>query len=195
MIKPHIRNLGGRHRRGFTLTEAAIVLGVAGMVLGAIWVAASQVYKNHRVGKVVQQITTLSQNIKSYYATSRPFASTGMSLSLELFNAGLIPSDMTPHGGNAASGFDIGLGSSVLTIMSGPMHRQNFYIFINGMPTEDCAAIGPRTVGSNAIPGLATDTIGHEIYSFPGTHLGYRLATDTRPFSGCTQIFWVFSLR
>ncbi len=30
-----------RRNRGFTLTEMAIVLGVIGLILGAIWVAAA----------------------------------------------------------------------------------------------------------------------------------------------------------
>ncbi len=36
------------HKRGFNLVEAAIVLGVIGLVIGGIWVAASNVAANQR---------------------------------------------------------------------------------------------------------------------------------------------------
>ena len=37
-----------KSRRGFNLIEAAIVLGVVGLVIGGIWVAAAAVQQNLR---------------------------------------------------------------------------------------------------------------------------------------------------
>ena len=46
---PTQTTLRRQRRRGFTLTEIAIVLGIVGLILGAIWVAAAAVYNNLRV--------------------------------------------------------------------------------------------------------------------------------------------------
>jgi hypothetical protein len=43
-------------RRGFNLIEAAIVLGVIGLVIGGIWVAASDVSSKMRVNETAQGI-------------------------------------------------------------------------------------------------------------------------------------------
>ena len=52
-------------RKGFSLIEAAIVLGVVGIVIGAIWVAASAVMENIKVNKTVEGIFTISRNVQS----------------------------------------------------------------------------------------------------------------------------------
>ena len=54
---------------GFSLTEAAIVLAVAGLVIGGIWIAAAAVSRNHQINqtqtgilKIVQHIAQEGQN-------------------------------------------------------------------------------------------------------------------------------------
>ena len=54
---------------GFTLTEIAIVLGVMGSVLAAIWVASSIVTLNSRTEKANAEILTIYAGYKSIYAT------------------------------------------------------------------------------------------------------------------------------
>lgn len=59
-----------RHRRsqaGITLIELALVLGVAGILVGGIWVAASGAYEAHRVNQTVDQIRQLTENIRGRY--------------------------------------------------------------------------------------------------------------------------------
>src|SRR5690349_11023145 len=57
-------------KRGFTLTEIAIVLGIVGLILGAIWVAAAAVYNNLRTSKGTTELLTVVQNVRALYATS-----------------------------------------------------------------------------------------------------------------------------
>jgi len=57
--------------RGFTLTEMAIVLGIIGIILGAIWAAAAQVYENNRTKMAVSEILTIVNNWRSVYANQR----------------------------------------------------------------------------------------------------------------------------
>lgn len=79
---------------GFTLTEIAIVLGITGSVLGAIWVAASGVYQNLRLSKATTELTQVAQSTKSFFT---PQASTGdgsQELTQTLYIVKLIPADM-----------------------------------------------------------------------------------------------------
>src|SRR5271168_1816583 len=57
-------------KRGFTLTEIAIVLGIIGLILGAIWVAAAAVYNNLRTSRATTELLTIAQNVRATYATS-----------------------------------------------------------------------------------------------------------------------------
>src|SRR5580700_11353983 len=59
-----------KEERGFTLTEIAIVLGIIGLILGALWVAAAAVYTNLRTSKTTTQLLTITQNLRALYATS-----------------------------------------------------------------------------------------------------------------------------
>ena len=59
-----------KRRRGFTLTEIAIVLGIVGLILGAIWAAASAVYENLKFSQAQQGITLSAQQVRSLFASS-----------------------------------------------------------------------------------------------------------------------------
>ena len=57
--------------RGFTLTEIAIVLGIIGIILGAIWAAAASVYENNHNQEATQQVLTIANNWKSIFGSKR----------------------------------------------------------------------------------------------------------------------------
>ena len=82
-----------RMKRGFTLTEAAIVLGIVGLILGAIWVAASSVYSNMRVTTASKQLMTVVQNVRSLYSSSTTM---GVLAATDLVKAGIFPADTNP---------------------------------------------------------------------------------------------------
>jgi prepilin-type N-terminal cleavage/methylation domain-containing protein len=81
-----------QHRRGFTLTEIAIVLGVMGIILGAIWGAASTVYANKKTTSALQEVLAIVANVRGLYTNGQIPASTV--LSPMLINAGQVPSNM-----------------------------------------------------------------------------------------------------
>jgi prepilin-type N-terminal cleavage/methylation domain-containing protein len=55
------------HKRGFTLTELAIVMGVMGAVLGSIWLAAAKVNSNNKAKKAAEQVLIISQNYRPLF--------------------------------------------------------------------------------------------------------------------------------
>lgn len=54
-------------RRGFNLVEAAIVLGVVGLVIGGIWVAAAEVQKNRKLSVAATSIGQAVEAIRSVF--------------------------------------------------------------------------------------------------------------------------------
>ncbi len=54
-------------RRGFNLVEAAIVLGVVGLVIGGIWVTASAVSRTIGINKIVTDVLLLQNNLRNLF--------------------------------------------------------------------------------------------------------------------------------
>jgi type II secretory pathway pseudopilin PulG len=51
-----------QRRRGFNLIEAAIVLGVIGLIVGGIWVSAAAMMESYKVNKTVEGVFTIARN-------------------------------------------------------------------------------------------------------------------------------------
>lgn len=62
-------------RRGFNLVEAAIVLGVVGLVIGGIWVAAAAVQENNKRQTFIAALLTTSTNLQNLYKNMPPRSS------------------------------------------------------------------------------------------------------------------------
>lgn len=54
-------------RRGFTLTEIAIVLGVVGIIVGGIWAAADNVSETRKENDAVAELQTIVHNMYNLY--------------------------------------------------------------------------------------------------------------------------------
>jgi len=116
-----------RAKRGFNLIEAAIVLGVVGLVIGSIWVGAATMYENYKVNKTVEALIMASQKLGETIsfadASSLPRGGTYAQLTSYCISAKIFPDDfydgnkiVTPfNGGVIPSGHANG-GSIVCTI-------------------------------------------------------------------------------
>ena len=82
--------------RGFTLTELAIVLGVIGIMLGAIWSASTMVNQKLKVNRGYNEILTIVANVRALYPGGKMFATgaTQTNITAALVSAGVFPADM-----------------------------------------------------------------------------------------------------
>jgi prepilin-type N-terminal cleavage/methylation domain-containing protein len=107
-MRKHIRT-----QHGFTLTEMAIVLGVAGMILSIIWVAAASVYDNFRTQRAATQVLSIVQNMKTLYGAGHgTLDPNGTDITSVAIAAGMMPGDMV-QAGNTSYGLGPWAGSQV----------------------------------------------------------------------------------
>ncbi len=62
---PALKQQRDRARKAFSLIEAAIVLGVVGLVIGGIWYSAAAVYENYKVNKTVEGVIIGGENLRN----------------------------------------------------------------------------------------------------------------------------------
>lgn len=68
-------NLFNQKNRAFSLIESAIVLGVVGLIIGGIWLAASTVQENLRISKTVEGILFIAMRAQETMPRSEGTAS------------------------------------------------------------------------------------------------------------------------
>lgn len=87
-------NSARRSSKGFNLIEAAIVLGVVGLVIGGIWVAAAGVRENMKVTETVNGIFSTVKNIQNAISISDSVAiGNAVNINDTVLAIGAIPSN------------------------------------------------------------------------------------------------------
>ena len=103
-LKTTARSRLAHGKKGFTLTEIAIVLGIIGLILGAIWVAASSVYANQKVSKAITAQLQIAQGIRALYGNSANTGSAAFTdITTNMCSAGVFPTDMVVACGTTAA--------------------------------------------------------------------------------------------
>jgi prepilin-type N-terminal cleavage/methylation domain-containing protein len=135
--------------KGFTLTEIAIVLGIIGLILGAIWVAAAGVYTNQKVGKANTEILNIVQAVRGLYSTNADLgtAPTANDLTGTMISAGAVPSDMVSNGTLTDPW---GSGATFITWNS----NSSFLVEMTNVPLAACIALISTIAGTGRDPTL-----------------------------------------
>lgn len=81
---------------GFNLVEAAIVLGIVGLVIGGIWAAYSQVTLNRQTSKLQQDILQINNGLWNLFKNIPMPA--GTSLGAAAASGGILPGDWKWNG-------------------------------------------------------------------------------------------------
>ena len=145
----HRAPLRQTRRRGFTLTEIAIVLGIVGLILGAIWVAAAAVYNNLRISHANTEILQIAQGVRSLYAGSSN--DTGLTTD-NLVCAKVVPSDMV--NGACGAGTLLDPWPQGATTVLVPVAGDSFTIEMTQVPPASCINLLMAVAGPSRDPGL-----------------------------------------
>jgi len=143
-------------RRGFTLTEIAIVLGIIGLILGAIWIAASAVYMSMSTSKAKSELLQITQGIRSIYGDQVLVdTANAVDLTPALIAAKILPSDSivnasTVNGPWPGSSIEIYSSQNPYTGVVG----DSFEVVFANIPMAACIALAVGSVGQNANESL-----------------------------------------
>ena len=135
--------------KGFTLTEIAIVLGIIGLILGAIWVAAAGVYNSQRVSHANTAVLQVVQGTRTLLSTSSTVGAAG-DITQTIVQAGVIPSDLV--NGVAAIG---PWPASTLKILTNAATDTSFTFELTKVPRAACIALFSTLGGSSRDQGLS----------------------------------------
>lgn len=179
--------------RGFSLIEAAIFLGVMGLVLGAVWGAASTVNFNRQINATIGDMIQITQNMRSLYSRQSGFSgtsgfTTGDNITEAMVNSEVVPAEMIDPTDLTT------LRSAWQTpvmILVGPTLDTFRISFADTLPTQVCVAITARAIGASRDKGLTELMIGGTSYT--GNALN-NLSTTTIP-SNCTNVTLVLKLK
>jgi len=174
-----------RSHAAFSLIEAAIVLGIVGLVIGGIWIAASSVSQKNKVNRTVEQVTIVLQNIraklmqnldasKDFTFYNGPCATNELCMPRTGWN-GYLPSDMI----NNASDYPLNIygGFFIATLNTTGIS----IVLYLGDNVQACAQIGPRLYNLMAKERNA-DALPFTISTAAG---GYDLSSPNGSGTGC----------
>jgi prepilin-type N-terminal cleavage/methylation domain-containing protein len=188
-----MRKARSRPARGFTLTEMAIVLGVMGIILSAIWAAAAQVYANKKTTAMLQDITMITANIRGLYPNGQ-ISGGAQALSPMLINAGQVPSNMIGScaGGEFGAGWG-GTAGCALTPWNGqvilgtqtswggaPVKTNAFEFYMGVFANAQCAPFLMQLIQTATTSGLDF------IYADGVGGAAVTTATSPTAFANCT---------
>lgn len=148
--------------KGFNLIEAAIVLGIVGLVVGGIWVAATSVYANLRAKTATDQLLKVAQGVRSIYATSANMANTAGDVTSDMAKANVLPGDnltglpsaataantVNPWNGNLGVIASDAAGALLAT------NATNFGVVFTNVPSAACVDFVLRNAGSSHDTGM-----------------------------------------
>src|ERR1700722_10231195 len=159
-----------KRKRGFTLTEIAIVLGIIGLILGAIWGAASAVYANKKVADSEQGVTATASAVRALYASAN--GSTGLTAAATITTPGMFPVSWN----GTTSGYNSPFNPSVATGTAYVIgNGTTFGIELDGITAAGCASLlsyfgsSASSVNGGQITGLisSSNTTGTPVAATP----------------------------
>ncbi len=120
-------------QRGVTLIEVLIVLGIASIVTGGVWVAANTALAKYKENRIVEQAELLMTGVRKVFMNSQIDVA-GADVADTLTHAGVIPSDMLS--GNISYPVDI-YGAPIIF----DVYYSNYKISFGGLPQKACVAL------------------------------------------------------
>lgn len=140
-------------KKGFTLTEVLLVIAIAFLIIGVMFVIYIKVSDNYKITRETNFLDTLKTNVINYYTTMPSYSTITPSL---LISNNMIDSNQITD----SSTIKDYLGSSF--DVEPYYHGSGFTFIINGISASACNRLLPQVAKSFSIINESTDTINAE---------------------------------
>jgi type II secretory pathway pseudopilin PulG len=181
MTSPHQRT-----KRGFTLVEAAITLGVIGFAIGALYLATGSVNQNRNINNALADMLMVSRNIQQLYRGSSIIVNPNNFTTANMVRARVFPASMlngatpqTPWGSN-------------ITLGVGPT-ADTFSLTYNGLTELYCRNLVGRVAGRGRSPTLLSIVAAGSTFSTI-VQLD-SLGATSLALAGCNSAVFTFRLK
>ncbi len=155
-----------RHKKkGFSLLEAAVVLGVVGLVIGGVWGVYSSVRASMQSNLLHQQTLNLVSSVRDYYA-NRPLPAAAGSITSTLQTKGRFPEEMcpanclsasTPSSPSPRNAYG---GTATVNIPNPATYSNQFYITYASVDKKGCMELGMKLSARAPEIGLVSFSVG-----------------------------------
>ncbi len=184
------------HRRGVSLAESAIVLGVIGIIVGGLFALLSPSRTQLNVNQAVDELGVIVNNVRNYYnewqfpsPAACPAALPG-SLTPLPATTGIFPSEMVT-GAVSNNVWNSGSATSTALVYVCGSAPVTFAIRYTGLTTQACLAMIPRTSafasGMNLLQIMVlNDTAGTHTFSTVSTTTTNGAISPAAAKSFCT---------
>jgi type II secretory pathway pseudopilin PulG len=144
-----------RCKKGFSLIEAAIVLGLVGMVVGGIWMAMASTRASTQANQLQQQTLNLVKSVRDYYA-ARALPAAG-DITSTLRTKGRFPEEMCPANCVSAGSYTVRNaygGSTTVNIPNVTTYPNQVVVAYYGVDEKGCVQLGMSLSARSAELGL-----------------------------------------
>lgn len=175
-----VRPQPAKKRRGFNLVEAAIVLGVIGLVIGGIWVAAGEIAFRRGIANTFADTMMIAGRMqslgRSYWGTSN-FNPPNNQPTLQIM--GIVPANYIYQGAGQSYTITNFSRSSTLSISNGIAAGTSSYININLvlLPANTCLELLSKIYTALKGQGWKASTSFVQVNTGSGTST-FRFDTD-----------------
>jgi len=141
-------------RKAFSLIEAAIVLGIVGLVVGGIWIAADMQRRAYGVADAEKAVLSIATGARNLFPLSNGMYPTGsgsgvaINITTTVIKSGLVPQNLISTSNNSIRILN---GTSWSIYLNGVLAGQNNSISLAGWAPDSASA--SRLV--NAVIGAA----------------------------------------